>query len=80
MCDDRLLVETYLHTGLAQINAQAVRILAVVLHEILQIPEGGSPGDEEATLVQLADAIMLHRVTVSHCNANNHRYHPTLAL
>lgn len=72
----RLLVETYLHTGLAQINAQAVRILAVVLHEILQIPESGSPGDEKATLVQLADTIMLHRVAVPHCNANNYRYIP----
>lgn len=61
-----ILVETYLYTGLAQINAQAVRVLAVVLDEILQIPESGSPGDEEATLVQLTDTIMLHRVTVPH--------------
>lgn len=73
MC--RLLVETYLHTGLAQINAQAVRILAVVLDEILQIPESGSPGDEKATLVQLADTIMLHRVAIPHCNANNTSIH-----
>lgn len=58
----------HLHARLAQIDAQPVRVLAVVLHEILQISEGGPSGDEETALVQLAYTIMLHRVAVAHCN------------
>lgn len=65
----------YLHTRLAQIYTEPVCILAVVLHEILQIPERSSPGDEEATLVQLADAVVLDSVAVAHCN--NPRYIPS---
>lgn len=58
----------YLHTRFAEIDAQTVRVLAVVLHEILEISECGPPGNEEATLVQLPDTIVLHRVAVAHYN------------
>lgn len=58
---------TDLHAGLAQRDTEAVSILAVMLDELLQRAEGGAASDEESTFVKLSDAVMLHRVTVSHC-------------
>lgn len=61
---------TDLYAGLAQGDAEAISILAVMLDELLQRAEGGATGDEESTLVELPDAVMLHCVTVSHYKQN----------
>ena len=37
-----------------------------MLHQLLEGPEGGSPGYEEAALVELPDPVVLHRVPVPH--------------
>ena len=66
----------YLHARLAQIHAQAVRVFAIVLHEVLQIPERGSPGDEEAALVQLTNTVVLHRIAVAHYGQSSTTYIP----
>lgn len=58
---------TDLYAGLAERDAEAVGILAVVLDEFLQGSECGAARDEEPSFVKLPDAVMLHCVTVSHC-------------
>lgn len=62
-----IMCAAYLHARLVERHAEAVCVLAVVLHELLQGAEGGAPGDEETALIQLSDAVMLHRISVSHC-------------
>lgn len=57
----------YLYAGLVEGYAEAICVLAVVLNQFLQGTEGGAPRDEETALVQLPDAVMLHRISVSHC-------------
>ena len=57
--------DTYLYAGLAQVDAQTVRVPAVVLHQLLQGAEGGAPRNKEPALVQLADAVVLHRVPIA---------------
>lgn len=63
-------VITDLHAGLVEGDAQSVRVLAVVFHQLLKGSEGGAARYEETTLVQLSDAIMLHGVAISHCQRN----------
>ena len=58
---------TYLYAGFVEGHAEAVSVLAVVLNQFLQCTEGSAPRDEETALVQLPDAVMLHRISVSHC-------------
>jgi hypothetical protein len=55
---------SYLYAGLAQIDAEPVRVPGVVLHELLERAEGGAPRNKEAALVQLPDPVVLHRVPV----------------
>ena len=50
---------------LPEVDAQPVRVPGVMLHQLLQGAECCASGDEETTLVQLADPIMLHGVPVS---------------
>lgn len=57
----------YLYAGFVEWYAEAVSVLAVMLHEFLQRTEGSAPRDEETALIQLPDAVMLHRISVSHC-------------
>lgn len=45
----------YLYAGLPEVDAESVSVPGVVLHQLLQGPEGGPPGDEEPSLVQLTD-------------------------
>ena len=44
---------THLGAGRPQVDAQAVRVPAVVLHQLLQRAERGAPRDEEPALVKL---------------------------
>jgi len=57
---------THLNARFPQIHAEPVRVATVVLDELQQRPEGGPPGDEEAALVELPNAIVLDRVAVAH--------------
>lgn len=59
---------THLNAWFAQVHAQSVRVLAVVLDQFLQRPEGGPPGNEESTLVQLPDSVVLHSIAVADCS------------
>ena len=47
---------THLGAGRPQVDAQAVRVPAVVLHQLLQRAEGGAPRNKEPALVQLTDS------------------------
>lgn len=58
---------THLDARFAQIHTQTVGILAVVFDQFLQCPECGSPGNEEASLVQLSDPVVFHRIAISYC-------------
>ena len=52
----------------AEVHAQPVRILRVVLDQLLQRAECGPSGDEKAALVQLPYAVVLDRIAVAHWN------------
>lgn len=65
--DIALVAVTDLNARLAEGDAEAICILAVMLDQFLQRAEGGPAGDEESAFVKLSDAVMLHCVTVSHC-------------
>lgn len=56
----------YLNARLAEVDAEAVGVLRVMLDELLERSEGGAAGDEEAALVQLAYSVVLNCVAVSH--------------
>lgn len=49
-------VSSHLGAGKAEVDAEAIRVPAVVLHQLLQGVEGGPPRYEEAALVQLSAA------------------------
>jgi len=55
---------THLNASLSEVDAEAVRIPAVVIDELLQRPEGRPPRYEEASLVQLPDSVVLDGVAV----------------
>lgn len=57
--------QTYLNTRLPKVDTKAVSISGVVLDQLLQSSKSGSSGNEEATLVQLPDAVVLDCVSVS---------------
>ena len=51
---------THLGAGGPQVDAQAVRVPAVVLHQLLQRAERGAPRDEEPALVKLPEIFLRH--------------------
>ena len=46
----------YLYAGFPKVDAEPVRVSAVVLDQLLQAPERGAPRDEEPALIQLTDS------------------------
>ena len=55
----------HLGTGLPKIHTKTIRVSAVVVDQILENFEGGSSGDEEASLIQLSDSVMFDCVSIS---------------
>ena len=49
-------VSSHLGAGKTEVDAEAVRVPAVVLHQLLQCVEGGPARYEKAALVQLSAA------------------------
>lgn len=57
----------YLNTRLSQINAQSIRIFAVVFNKFLKGTECSSSGNEESTFVQLSYSIMFDSIPITYC-------------
>jgi hypothetical protein len=45
----------YLYAGFPVVDTEPIRVPGVVLHQLLQSPEGGPPSNEEPSLVQLPE-------------------------
>ena len=57
---------SYLNTGLPEVDAESICVPPVVLNQLLQSAKCRSSGNEETTLIQLSDPVMLDGVTISY--------------
>ena len=59
-CGD--MSRAHLDARLSEVDAQAVCVPPVVLHQLLECPECSPPSYEESAFVQLPDPVVLHRI------------------
>lgn len=60
------ILSTYAYARFAQIDTQAIRILSVVSHKLLQISESCPPSNEETSFIELSYPVVFDSVAISY--------------